>query len=79
MTQPTCSLSTLHDAGHPSTAQDSLPACWLGINGIGLSPIGLQTRISRDRQNLLSQRARLNLAHKRVPFWLWHYGIATPL
>lgn len=47
ITQPTCSLSTLHRVGRPSTAQDSLPARWLDVNGTGLSPVGFRTRISR--------------------------------
>ncbi len=44
----TCSLSTLHSAGRPDTAQDSLPACWLGIGWTGLSPVGFRNRISRS-------------------------------
>ena len=59
ITQPTCSLSTLHRVGHPSTVQDSLPVRWLDIAGTGLSPIGFRTRISRGLSHLLSQRARL--------------------
>lgn len=46
MTRPTCSLSTLHRVGHPSTAQDSLPVRWLDVTGTGLSPVGFRTRIS---------------------------------
>ena len=37
ITRPTCVLSTLHDEGHPIARQDSLPACWLGVNWAGLS------------------------------------------
>jgi hypothetical protein len=66
ITRPTCVLSTLHDEGHPIAMQDSLPACWLGINWAGLAPAGFQSRISRDRCDLLSHRARLAW---RTNFW----------
>jgi hypothetical protein len=47
ITRPTCVLSTLHDEGHPIAMQDSLPACWLGVDWAGLTPAGFQPRISR--------------------------------
>jgi hypothetical protein len=47
ITRPTCVLSTLHDEGHPIAMQDSLPACWLGVDWAGLAPAGFQPRISR--------------------------------
>ncbi len=46
ITRPIYSLSTLHRVGHPSTAQDSLPACWLSFGWTGLSPVGFRYRIS---------------------------------
>jgi hypothetical protein len=60
MTRPTCALSTLHDAGHPAIAQDSLPVCWLRVNWTGLAPAGFHSRISRWHCGLLSHRARLS-------------------
>ena len=47
ITRPTCVLSTLHDEGHPIAMQDSLPACWLGVDWARLAPAGFQSRISR--------------------------------
>ena len=47
ITRPTCSLSTLHSLGHPKTAQDSLPACWLNFSRVGIAPTGFQSRISK--------------------------------
>jgi len=66
ITRPTCVLSTLHDEGHPIAMQDSLPACWLGINWAGLALAGFQSRISRDRPRLPFPSSQACLAHK---FW----------
>ena len=64
ITRPTCVLSTLHDEGHPIAMQDSLPACWLGINWAGLAPAGFQSRISRDRLRPPFPSSQACLAHK---------------
>src|SRR5262249_51964321 len=66
ITRPTCALSTLHDEGHPTAMQDSLPACWLGINWAGLAPAGFHSRISRDRLRPPFPSSQACLAHK---FW----------
>ena len=64
ITRPTCVLSTLHDEGHPIAMQDSLPACWLGVDWAGLAPAGFQSRISRDRLRPPFPSSQASLAHK---------------
>ena len=47
ITRPAYSLSTLRRMSYPTTAQDSLPARWLGFDGVGLAPTGFHSQISR--------------------------------
>ena len=67
ITQPTCSLSTLHDAGRPNAAQDSLPVCWLDVDWAGFAPAGFQSRISRGR----------TVSYPNEPDFAWRTGKFT--
>jgi len=61
--RPAHSLSTLHAAGLPVRAQDSLPTCWLDFGRAGFSPAGLLSRVSGGHRFPPSSRAKLCLAH----------------
>src|ERR1700677_49529 len=58
-----CLLSTLRSLGYPRSTQDSLPACWLGFDRVGVSPTGLHPRVSMKSSATSFLPSQAFLAH----------------